>query len=471
MDTIDQLLQDERELDLGISELDFRDIKKKKEKNYRQTETRKGTQKIKDITDITFKELASEVEKFVPNTTRSLKITLAVAASGTKRGSPMLWVMLVGNPSSGKTEIVTLIKKSIHTYSLDSMTMSAFITGERSTKNNKAYDLLPELNKKCFVIKDWTTLFSLYEEMTSKIIGDLVNIYDEEFAKFSATRGNITYKSNFSHMGCITPSTLNKHIRYLSTIGARFLFYNMPFLNDEQREKSFEAIFERSDRRKKKRELVILTSKFLNKISTLSIKNIKPLTNEVKLFLRVSAEFISRARGIVITQASTFKDEEGKDITYYELLEVQIEEPWRALQQLIRLSKYLALVEEKDEVGIEELEIIKDIALSSMPANRAQALSVFKDPKIEEISAKDLADYSEKEFNLTKSVKTAKRLLDELVYLGILEKDKGLGSIATTYRLKREFKDYVSLSPAEFLSAYGKTKDSLVEDAQAIFGI
>jgi hypothetical protein len=32
MDAIDQLLQDERELDLGISELDFEEIKKKKEK-------------------------------------------------------------------------------------------------------------------------------------------------------------------------------------------------------------------------------------------------------------------------------------------------------------------------------------------------------------------------------------------------------------------------------------------------------
>lgn len=39
MDTIDQLLQDERELDLGISELDFKDIKKKKEKKDNVVET------------------------------------------------------------------------------------------------------------------------------------------------------------------------------------------------------------------------------------------------------------------------------------------------------------------------------------------------------------------------------------------------------------------------------------------------
>jgi hypothetical protein len=449
------------DLDLLVRDIDVNDIKKEKK------EKPKG---ITETTNITFSELANKVEEFVPNTRTALKISLAVAASSSKRGTPMLWVILVGNPSSGKTEIVTLLRESFRTYFLDSMTMSAFISGERSQRNKKVYDLLPQLDKKCFVIKDWTTLFSLYEEMTSKIIGDLVNIYDEEFTKFSAARGRIEYKSNFSHLGCITPATLNKHVRYLNMIGARFLFYLIPSLSEEQEEKSFDSIFNNQKRRKMKKELSVLTSKFLNKISLLSIKNIKPLSEEVKIYLKTASRFIAKARGLVITQVSSFKNEEGEEITYYEPLEIQIEQPFRALQQLIRLSKYLALVEEKDEVGIEELEIIKEIALSSMPANRASALSIFKNKEIKEISAKDLSDYSEKT-GITKSVKTARRLLDELVFLGILEKEKGIGSIASNFHLITPFDIFVSETPSDFLSSYSKLKNGITpNDIKEIFG-
>lgn len=425
--------------------------KKKKKNKLKKGQINIHKDKYDSISPITFKELADKVEKFVPSTRIALKITLAVAVSGIKTGTPMLWLMLVGTPSSGKTEIATLIKKSIFTYPVDSMTLSSFVTGERETDKDKVHDLLPALNKKCFLIKDWTALFSLHEEITKKLIGDLVNIYDEEFVKFSPGRGNVTYRSIFSHVGCITPATLNVHTRYLNMIGARFLFYGVPKLNEEQKNKSYDSIFNNNSsnkRRKSKRRLTKLASKFLNRIATLSVKDIKPLSKNVQDYLRISSEFIAKARGMIIIQSSKFKNEENKWITYYEPLDIQIEEPWRAIQQLIRLSKYLALIEEKKEIGIEEMEIIKDITLSSMPADRAQALSIFRNKDINEINAGELSVYTEK------SPKTSRRLLDELVYLGILEKEKGGGTMANSYSLKEEFKKYVSMSTTEFMSAY-----------------
>lgn len=457
-------LEDFEKEDLEMSEAINGEVEAKS-KDYRGTETPPSPQKklkkgqidtkkdkTSKVSPITFKKLADKVEKFVPNTRTALKITLAVAASGTKNGSPMLWLLLVGSPSSGKTEIATLIKKSVSVYPVDSLTLSSFVTGERETKKERVHDLLPELNKKCFLIKDWTALFSLNEEITKKLIGDLVNIYDEEFVKFSPGRGNVTYRSIFSHVGCITPATLNRHTRYLNMIGARFLFYGIPTLNEEQRTQGFKSIFNSNKRRGTKKELVKLTSRFVNRISTLNIKNIKPLSPDIQEYLKISSELIAKARGMVILQAAKFKNEDSKWITYYELLDIQIEEPWRAIQQLIRLAKYLALVEEKDEVGIEEMEIIRDITLSSMPADRAQALSIFKNSIVDEITANNLADFS------NKSNKTARRLLDELVYLGILEKDKGIGTIASTYKIKNYFRDYVSMLTGEFLSAYSKTE-------------
>ena len=83
-------------------------------------------------------------------------------------------------------------------------------------------------------MKDWTVIFSLDERMTKKIIGDMVGAYDKSLSKFSSRRGNITYDAEFSHLGCITPATLNRHQNYLNMIGPRFLSYGIGEITSDQ---------------------------------------------------------------------------------------------------------------------------------------------------------------------------------------------------------------------------------------------
>ena len=161
---------------------------------------------------------------------------------------------------------------------------------------------------------------------------------------------------------------------------------------------------------------------------------------------------MAKARGIVVIQSSSFKDDQGKDITYYEALDTQIEQPWRAVQQLIALSKYLALVANKNEVGAEELSLTKEIVLSSMPADRANALKVLRNTENQEITSKELSDGSGKSF------KTSGRLLEELSSLGILKKLKGGGQIANSYQIEEVFKEFLTVDIGEFLSAYNVEK-------------
>ena len=156
---------------------------------------------------------------------------------------------------------------------------------------------------------------------------------------------------------------------------------------------------------------------------------------------------MSNCRGIVLLQSATFKNEEGEEIKYYEVSDVQIEEPWRAVQQIILLAQHLAFVVGKDEVTIEELSIIKEVVISSMPADRSQALRTIKEQS-GTITAKQLSDFSDR------SIKTSRRLLDELTALKVLEKIKGSGTIATDYTINEHFKNILLLDTAEFLSSY-----------------
>lgn len=420
-----------------------------------------GTQTPEGIytTSYSFKEIEAKVAEYLPNVSTALKISLAIATSGTRKNRVMLWLLLVGSPSSGKTDLVRLIKKSNSIYSLDNLTLNAFISGERPTDKQQVHDLLPKLNKKCLVVKDWTVVFSLDERMTKKIIGDMVGAYDKSLAKFSSRRGNVTYDSEFSHLGCITPATLNKHHNYLNMIGPRFLSYIIPDLTEEDEKKSFDAIFSNENRNEKEKLVTEMVSAYLDQLNLKDISDIKPFSEKVRNFLETASRFMAQARGIVITQAAKFINEDGQEVNYYEPLDIQIEQPWRAVQQLMILSKYLALVVEKDEVEDEELKIIKDIVMSSMPADRAQALRVLIKSPNSEITAKQLSD------EVDKSSKTARRLLDELTFLGIVEKIKGTGTIASNYKIVDKYKSFITAYTGEFMSPYsnsGKATDGIV---------
>ncbi len=415
------------------------------EKIFSGTETLSNslTQKLIEES-LSYLEIEEKVKRLLPNSQTALKLVLAVAVSSSFSSPVMLWLLLVGVPSSGKTDNVRLIKDSGTTYYLDNLTQNAFISGERANKDNKVYDLLPLLDKKCLVIKDWTSIFSLDEKMTKKLLGDLVGIYDKEFTKFSSRRGNVGYVSAFSQLGCITPATLNRHTQYMNMVGPRFLCYTMPSSTLEDENQSYEQIFSNQDRSLIEKEARLYVSSYLTQLVQ-KTPDIKPLSNEVQEYLRTAAELMSNCRGIVILQSASFKSEDGEDVKYYEVLDVQIEQPWRAIQQLITLAKYLAFVVGKDEVGVGELAIIKEIVLSSMPADRSQALRVVKDQD-GTLTAKGLAESSDR------SIKTSRRLLDELVALKVLEKIKGLGTIASDYKIYDHFQDFLLLDPVDFMS-------------------
>ncbi|CAN5119430.1 hypothetical protein BH09PAT1_BH09PAT1_4010 [soil metagenome] len=396
-------------------------------------------------TTLTYAEVENKVAQLLPNSQTGLKIVLAVAVSCKFNSRLMLWLLLVGVPSSGKTDLVRLVKDATDiSFYLDNLTQNAFISGERATKSQKVYDLLPLINKKCLIIKDWTSIFSLDENMTKKLLGDLVGIYDREFTKFSSRRGNISYTSAFSQLGCITPATLNKHTNYMNMVGPRFLCYTMPPTNYDDGNISYDLIFSNSDRSLIEKEARLYVSSYLNQLAQ-QTPNIKPYSQNVKEYLRTAAELMSNCRGIAMLAASSFKNEDGEEVKYYEVADVQIEEPWRAVQQLIELAKYLVFVVGKDELGVEELAIIKEVVISSMPADRSQALRLIKDHE-GEITAKELADLSDR------SPKTSRRLLDELVALKALEKIKGSGTLATDYKINDQFKDFLLLDTSDFMS-------------------
>lgn len=421
----------------------------KYDRNTCMTETPGGIEKISLLKEVvTLEDVINKVESYIPNTIKALKVVLAAALAGKYKNNLMLWMLLVGVPSSGKTDLVRLIKGVSFSYYLDNMTLNAFISGERATSTSKVYDLLPQLDNKCFIVKDWTSIFSLDEAMTKKIIGDMVGIYDKEFTKFSSRRGQISYSSEFSHIGCITPATLNRHTNYMNMIGPRFLFYVMPELTTKEENTSFENILSgKTNRSYLEREAAIYVSSYLEQLAGKKSYELDSLSSSAKSYLKTASRVMSRCRGIALLEKVSFKNEEGKNVQYYDALDTQTEQPWRSVQQLVTLAKYLAIVSGNNKVGSDELSIIKDVVLSSMPANRSRVLKVIT-------AAKGSIDTKTLSRGAQIGYRTSLRLLDELVALEVLAKEKGFGAQAIKYEIIDDFKDFFLLDTAEFLSQY-----------------
>ncbi len=397
---------------------------------------------------VTYLEVEEKVLAFLPDSAIALKLLLAVVVSGFFKNPVMLWVLFVGVPSSGKTDLVRLSKDASITFYLDTLTANAFVSGEREKRNEKVFDLLSFLDKKCLIVKDWTAIFSADDKVTRKILGDLVGIYDKEFSKFSSQRGQKTYLTEFSQIGCVTPSALSAHTRYMNMVGPRFLNYILPDLSEDKKKESFEAIFSNVDRLQLEVESRLYVSSYIQQLA-LEPLNIITLDLNTRKYLKFASELLANCRGIIITQSESYTNEEGKEIFYYAIVDIQIEEPWRALQQLITLVKFLSLTQQRREITTDDLSIVKEIVLSSMPANRAQALRILiKHEGLIDgvITAKELTDKNEK------SVKTSRRLLDELVGLKIVKKTAHGGNNANDYEIIDKYKNFLLQSPAEFLS-------------------
>ena len=328
-----------------------------------------------------------------------------------------IWLLIVGPPSSNKTELVSLLRKISDVIMIDALTSNPFVSGSKETKQEKVFDLLAQLHNSCYIVKEYTSFFSQSEETVKKLLGDMTAIYDGNFAKHSPVRGTITYNASFSHIGCVTPEGLRKRQQYMNMIGPRFLMLRYRALSELDRDVALENAwgegFEENivEARRAVQDFIVLLR---DNARSNGPRPVVP--RDIQARINLLAKFTARTRGIVHTEKDTFKDEEGEEVTHTITADVQIEEPFRALSQFRTLCIGLAIARGKQEVTQAEYATLNRVALDSMPQNRADVLTVFR--TLATVTAKEAA------IKLERHPKTIRRHLEELVTLGVLQKEK-----------------------------------------------
>jgi hypothetical protein len=365
------------------------------------------------VSNSAFDTLHELLDGFVsaPSRHDDLDLTLAAVYAvklGLLDGRSPLWLFFVDPPSSGKTEIVGALRPDKdHVVFLDTLTPEAFLSGAVSKQGARAAKLLPQLNGKCLIVKDLTTLFSLKHESVKKILGDLQSIYDGEFRKGYGTGfdGNAILEaaSYFGFIGCVTPGALATHQKYLANIGTRFLVYQRPPLTAADRARGYEL--QQQGRRAEMR--AALQAGARDHLVALFREGpratIPPECDDV---LKTCAEYVRLGRTPIYT-------EDGQRLRGVP------EEPFRIYQQLRLAVEALAAVRGHTVVKPEDTQVVERIALASIFHRRYAAIRALLQSPTQTLTVAEAGPLMDLEVTQTRL------WLDDMVKVGLFERDPG----------------------------------------------
>jgi hypothetical protein len=171
----------------------------------------------------------------------ALELVMATVISpllSKRAGHALVWLLVEGNPASGKTSTILTLGNNARITYVDTLAPNALASGYAPKKKaDKKPDLLKQLEDSktvALVIKDLTTLLSGRDETVGSVLGDLNSIYDGTFVKATGTVGTLTYKTHFAIVAAVTPAAIVKHHRHMAKMGTRFLLYRIATLTPEQ---------------------------------------------------------------------------------------------------------------------------------------------------------------------------------------------------------------------------------------------
>lgn len=143
-------------------------------------------------------------------------------------GEP-IWVFLVGPASSGKTTLIEAFGiNNVYCEAHSELHAKLLSSGMRS-KSGKDPSLLPKLNRRCLMIKDYTTVLSMGSHNQDELYAILRDAFDGSFRKQYGNQQERNYSNLKFSMICGVTNAIHRDNR--SSLGERFIKVN--YLDEE----------------------------------------------------------------------------------------------------------------------------------------------------------------------------------------------------------------------------------------------
>lgn len=153
-----------------------------------------------------------------------IDIIMASALAVMFPGDP-LWLLVVGAPGAGKTEIVRSFTGDL-IYPLDTLSSRALISGLRDPKNpNVINGIIQDIDGKLVTIKDLTVMLQTnnLSRAEDNVFNKLRAAYDGEYAEAHGSGfKRQAFRSRFGIIAAVTP-VIDKYREQNSSLGERFV--------------------------------------------------------------------------------------------------------------------------------------------------------------------------------------------------------------------------------------------------------
>lgn len=288
----------------------------------------------------------------------TVDIALATIIANRMDGDP-LWLFLVAPPSGGKTEIIRALDDVRDVFPLSALTPNTFASGFE--RRGVETSLLPKLDGKTLLMKDFGTVLTMYREARGEILAQLREIYDGSFSKEWGNGKSLKWTGKVGLLAGVT-GIIDREYSLNAILGERFLLYRVP--RAEGRALARAALGQRQQEAEHRRTLRRLVAAFVDSL-TLSVPAFDPVIAEG---LAALAEFTALARSPV------FFDARGEHIS----LIPEPEAPGRLVKQLAALGQALAVVRgEGAYMSVGTYLTIGQVAQDTIPAPRRLMLEAI----------------------------------------------------------------------------------------------
>lgn len=334
--------------------------------------------------DLTNEELEQTYRKwlYMPDT-KVLDIMFGTVFANRLEGDPV-WLFFVAPPAGSKSELLMSLSRAEECYPLTSLTPHSLVSGT-SWGEGKDPSLLPQLNKKVLVLKDFTTILSMNYAARDEIFGILRDIYDGRTEKSFGNGLKREYKVKFGILAGVTPvietfSVVNQ------SLGERFLRYRLPIDTQESEEaKILKAISNVNSELKMRAELCQAAA------SIIARKN--PPTELMPSF---SERYVPRVVALAQLAAWMRGVVDRDKFTQQVLYKPSSEVGTRIAKQLVKLAMGIGIYRGTRILSAHEFDCIRHIAIDSCPQRVVMVVQALyhavKKDGLEMLKTKEIVD-------------------------------------------------------------------------------
>ena len=291
--------------------------------------------------------------KFPSNNVSVLDVMYGTVIANRLGGDP-IWMFLVAPSGGMKSELLMTLAECNDILMATQFTRHTLISG-MNIGGGIDPSLIPKLDGKVLVIKDFTTILDMNPTERDEVFGILRAAYDGKIEKMFGNGVIRNYESSFGILAGVTP-VIELYTEGHTALGERFLRFRIPELTsrtaeDEMLIKAMGNIGREGEMRDE-----------LNQISE------KTLTHDFGKIPNISPDLVWKvmklAQWTAVLRSSISRDRYTKQVNYRPFTE----KPTRLMKQFTKLLFGIAMFKRLKEVTDVEYSVLKNIARTSAPS-------------------------------------------------------------------------------------------------------